>query len=190
MLYNDYIKVKKSEHDYAALNVTAYIGLGGNLGDVTKAINVAVQSLRNEPDIATVNVSPVYRTAPIGGPSGQPEFLNAVARIETSLSPAQLLACCLKIEQQLGRVRMEHHGPRTIDLDVLLYGDREVAAPGLMVPHPRLRQRLFALAPLHDVAPDNLLLPPDGMPLSDVIAEAMVDAGVSMDWLKENRTIS
>jgi len=182
-MYNDYIKLK-------ALRIDAYIGLGGNIGDVQLAIESAVERLRDEPNTQVGALSPLYRTAAVGGPPGQPDYLNAVARIETILPPGELLQCCLDIEARYGRVRLERYGPRSIDLDILLYGDEVLDAPGLIVPHPRLRERLFALAPLTDVAPLCLRLPPDGKELVDVVDEAAGLHGLTLKQFKEYSVIS
>lgn len=186
--YNHYINVKLSASPVDTSLETVYIGLGGNLGDVKSAIKRAVQILSDEPIMHLVAMSGLYRTAPVGGPPGQPDYVNAAARFETSLAPEALLARCLDVEQQLGRVRDRHWGPRTIDLDVLLFGERVIDTPKLRVPHPRLRERLFALAPLRDAAPGDLALPPDGKKLSDVIRDAALSAGATIeDFTKASR---
>jgi 2-amino-4-hydroxy-6-hydroxymethyldihydropteridine diphosphokinase len=99
-------------------------------------------------------VSPLYETEPVGGPSGQPPYLNAVVELSTTASPRELLERCRALEAAAGRVRAERHGPRTLDVDVLVVGDLSVAEPDLVVPHPRLWERRFVLAPLADLAPD------------------------------------
>jgi 2-amino-4-hydroxy-6-hydroxymethyldihydropteridine diphosphokinase len=114
------------------------------------------------PDL--VRTSPVYETAPVGGPPGQGHFLNAVAELHTSLEPQQLLAVCRRLEEAAGRVRTERHGPRTLDVDVLLMdypgGRVTVDEPDLTVPHPRMWQRPFVLIPLAGLAPDLVPDPP------------------------------
>ena len=125
----------------------AYLGLGSNLGDRGEHLRRAVAAL---PDV--VAVSPVYETDPVGGPAGQPAFLNLVVALETDLSPRQLLDVARGLEQAAGRVRTEKDGPRTLDVDVLLVGDLTVHEPDLVVPHPRMWQRRFVLAPLADLA--------------------------------------
>src|SRR5262245_13752492 len=132
---------------------TAYIALGSNLGDRQDYLDSAL-TLLEQAGITVERVSSVYETAPVGGPPGQGAFLNAAARITTKLPPRALMDLLLQTEQRLGRVRTEHHGPRTIDLDLLLYDDRVVHEPGLEVPHPRLHERWFVLAPLADIASD------------------------------------
>lgn len=140
---------------------TAWIGLGANLGDPPATFRNALDRLDALESVAVRSVSPVYRTAPWGR-GGQPDFLNAVAGLETQRSPQALLAALLAIETDLGRVRDgERWGPRKIDLDLLVFGDRVVDEPGLRLPHPRLIERAFVLIPLADLAPD-LVVPGAG----------------------------
>ncbi|MDE3085854.1 MAG: 2-amino-4-hydroxy-6-hydroxymethyldihydropteridine diphosphokinase [Acidobacteriota bacterium] len=131
----------------------AFLGLGANLGDRRATLRLAVAAL---PDL--VAVSPVYETEPVGGPPGQPPYLNLVARLDTDRSPRQLLELARALEEAAGRVRGVRHGPRTLDVDVLLVGDLTVEEPDLVVPHPRMWERRFVLAPLADLAPE--LVPP------------------------------
>jgi 2-amino-4-hydroxy-6-hydroxymethyldihydropteridine diphosphokinase len=112
--------------------------------------------------------SPLYRTTPVGGPPGQPDYLNAVAALDTTLSPDNLLIALQAIETAQGRIRTVQWGPRTLDLDLLLYDQLTRADPWLTLPHPRLHQRAFVLYPLHDIAP-NLTIPGLG-PLRDLMA--------------------
>jgi 2-amino-4-hydroxy-6-hydroxymethyldihydropteridine diphosphokinase len=132
---------------------TAIVGLGGNIGDSRNLMRSAIALLAAHPGIVVRAISALYRTAP-WGKTDQPAFLNAAARLETTLSCRELLESILRIERELGRERGERWGPRTLDLDILLFGDAEVDEPGLHVPHPRLAERAFALQPLVDVAPD------------------------------------
>jgi 2-amino-4-hydroxy-6-hydroxymethyldihydropteridine diphosphokinase len=132
----------------------AFLSLGSNLGDRWAHLREAVAGL---PDV--VAVSPVYETEPVGGPAGQGPFLNAVVELDTELSPRDLLEVARRLEAAAGRRRVEHHGPRTLDVDVLLVGDVVVDEPDLVVPHPRMHERRFVLRPLADLAPD--LLPED-----------------------------
>jgi len=134
------------------LNV-AILGLGGNLGDPRELMAEAIRQLATDPGIVLESVSALYRTPP-WGKTDQPAFLNAAVKVETSLSARQLLDTILAVEKELGRERKERWGPRTIDIDILLYGDARVDEPALEIPHPRLKERAFALAPLIDVAPD------------------------------------
>lgn len=134
--------------------VRAYIGLGGNEGDVVVALTAALRALDALPQSRLIARSRLYRT-PAWGLVDQPDFINAVAELETRLPPRALLDAMLDAERVLGRIRCSENrwGPRTIDLDLLLYGDLSVALPGLVVPHPHLHQRAFVLKPLLDVAP-------------------------------------
>jgi 2-amino-4-hydroxy-6-hydroxymethyldihydropteridine diphosphokinase len=131
----------------------AVIGLGANLGDPAGQLRAATEALARLPDTRVVKVSSLYRTAPVGH-AAQPDFLNAAVAIDTALEPRALLAGLLAIEAAAGRERTYKDAPRTLDLDVLLYGDRTIDEPGLAVPHPRLHERAFALAPLVEIEPD------------------------------------
>jgi 2-amino-4-hydroxy-6-hydroxymethyldihydropteridine diphosphokinase len=131
----------------------AYVGLGANLGDRSAMLRTAVEQLRREPDIAVVAVSTVRETDPVGL-LDQPRFLNAAVAVETELSARELLDRLLGIERRLGRTREgPRFGPRTIDLDLLLYGAERLQEPDLEVPHPRLHERLFVLEPLFELDP-------------------------------------
>jgi 2-amino-4-hydroxy-6-hydroxymethyldihydropteridine diphosphokinase len=127
--------------------VRAYLGLGSNLGDRRAHLRAAVAAL---PDV--VAVSPVYETEPVGGPAGQSAYLNLVVELDTDRSPRDLLDVARTLEAAAGRVRTETDGPRTLDVDVLLVGHLTVDEPDLVVPHPRMWQRRFVLAPLADLA--------------------------------------
>jgi 2-amino-4-hydroxy-6-hydroxymethyldihydropteridine diphosphokinase len=150
----------------------AYLGLGGNLGDSAVNLRTAVERLALTDGITVTGISKFYRTAPVGGPSGQPHYINAAIAVVTDLTPRQLLDYCLSVECHFGRVRRERWGPRTVDIDILLYGSLVIEQPGLSVPHPMLRERLFALIPLCEVAPPDLEIPPDGIRLRDVVRAA------------------
>jgi 2-amino-4-hydroxy-6-hydroxymethyldihydropteridine diphosphokinase len=139
----------------------AYLGLGSNLGDRLGHLQGAVDALATTDGIFVVAVSDVYETAPVGGPV-QDDFLNAVAKVETDLPPRDLLAVAMHIEQLAARVRIMQWGPRTLDVDILLYGDEQVHEPDLVIPHPRMHERPFVLAPLLDVAPERVTPPPGG----------------------------
>jgi 2-amino-4-hydroxy-6-hydroxymethyldihydropteridine diphosphokinase len=146
----------------------AYVGVGTNLGDRAAMVRAAVEQLRAEPEIEIVAVSSIRETDPVGVVD-QPRFLNAAVALETELSPRELLDRLLGIERRLGRTRTgPRFGPRTIDLDLLVYGDSRIDEPGLEVPHPRLHERLFALEPLVDLDPD-LVVPGRGR-LADLVA--------------------
>jgi 2-amino-4-hydroxy-6-hydroxymethyldihydropteridine diphosphokinase len=132
----------------------AYVGLGSNLGDRGEMILRAVSLLKADPAIDVLALSTIRETDPVGI-EDQPRFLNGVVEVETELPPRELLDRLLAIERRLGRTRDgPPGGPRTIDLDLLLYGDEVVDEPGLQVPHPRLAERRFALEPLHELAPE------------------------------------
>jgi 2-amino-4-hydroxy-6-hydroxymethyldihydropteridine diphosphokinase len=152
----------------APVSKTAFVGIGSNLGDREGNLRQAVELLSAEDGIDVVAVSEIRETDPVG-PVEQGPFLNAAIRIKTDLGPRELLERLLAVEQRLGRVRRERWGPRTIDLDLLLYGDEVVDEPGLTVPHPRLHERRFALEPLADLAP-GLEIPGRG-PISRLLAE-------------------
>jgi 2-amino-4-hydroxy-6-hydroxymethyldihydropteridine diphosphokinase len=145
-----------------------YVGLGANLGDREATIRRALELLAATPGIEVVAVSTLRETDPEGY-ADQPRFLNGVAALETELPPRGLLDRLLTVEHDLGRVRGEgpRFGPRTIDLDLLLYGDEVVDEPGLVVPHPRLAERQFVLEPLHELEPALGL--PDGRRVADLL---------------------
>jgi 2-amino-4-hydroxy-6-hydroxymethyldihydropteridine diphosphokinase len=141
----------------------AYVGLGANLGDREATIRAALEALPG-----LVAVSSLRETDPVGV-TDQPRFLNGVAAVETELSARELLDALLEIERELGRERRERWGPRTIDLDLLLFGEEQIDERGLSVPHPRLHERRFALEPLSELAPDALI--PGRGRVADVLAE-------------------
>ncbi|MDO9437694.1 2-amino-4-hydroxy-6-hydroxymethyldihydropteridine diphosphokinase [Hydrogenophaga sp.] len=131
--------------------VTAYVALGANLGDAAHALRDALAALGATPGVQVVRSSSVYRTAPIE--SNGPDYLNAVAEVRTTLNAPDLLDALQAIEQAAGRERPYRNAPRTLDLDVLLYGDARVDSSRLTVPHPRMWERAFVLVPLHEIAP-------------------------------------
>jgi len=135
------------------MNERVFIGLGSNIGDRAATIDRAVDALECVPSCKVLQLSSLWETEPVGPP--QPKYLNAVAEIATGLAPADLLATMLEIERFLGRVRSAHerNAPRTIDLDLLLYGQRILTQEHLEIPHPRLTQRPFVLIPLLEIAP-------------------------------------
>ncbi len=141
------------------MHAGAYIGLGSNLGDRIATLGAALDALDGLPNTSLVAVSQVYETEP-WGVADQPRYANAVARVDTGLATDQLLAALHDIEDSLGRVRGERYGARTIDLDILLFGDEEWDAPELVIPHPRLAEREFVVRPLLEIAPHVRL--PDG----------------------------
>ena len=132
------------------------MGLGSNLGDRLANLQRAVELLAARPGLRVERSSRVYETEPVGGPP-QPEYLNAVVEVQSTLSPHDLLAACMDVEQRMGRVRAERWGPRIIDIDVLTYDEEEVDEPDLVVPHPRMHERAFVLVPLLELDPDPLI---------------------------------
>ena len=131
----------------------AYVGLGANIGDRERTLREAVDALDAEEGIEVAAVSTLRETDPVGA-GVQPRFLNGVAALETSLGARELLDRLLAVEQRFGRVRFPgEHGPRTLDLDLLLYGDETIDEPGLALPHPRMHERRFVLEPLAELAP-------------------------------------
>ncbi len=155
----------------------AFLGLGSNLGDRLGHLQRAVDLLDEHRRIRVDAVSSVYETVPQGGPP-QPDYLNLAVRIHTRRSPGRLLTQCQAVETRLGRRRTERWGPRTVDLDLLLYGRRRIATRSLKVPHPRLLERAFALVPLIEVAPGMLL--PDGTSLTAALARLAPVDGLVM----------
>jgi 2-amino-4-hydroxy-6-hydroxymethyldihydropteridine diphosphokinase len=147
---------------------TAYIGLGANLGLREDTLRRAVELLGQRDAVEVVAVSKFRETEPVGVVE-QPRFVNGAVAVETTLAPRELLEELLEIERSLGRVRAERWGPRTIDLDLLLYGDRTIDEPNLRVPHPHLHERRFALEPLAELDPD-LDIPGRGR-VADALAE-------------------
>lgn len=129
----------------------AYIGLGANLGEARASLNQAASELRQTPGVAALKLSRFYRSAPVDATG--PDYVNAVAAIDTSLSARQLLGVLQHIENRHGRLRPYRNAPRTLDLDLLLYGNDSIDEPDLVVPHPRMHQRAFVLVPLAELAP-------------------------------------
>jgi 2-amino-4-hydroxy-6-hydroxymethyldihydropteridine diphosphokinase len=134
----------------------AYVGLGANLGEPGRQVERALRELDGIPHTRVVKASSLYSSAPVGYAS-QPRFVNAVAEIETGLDAPQLLAALQAIEARHGRRRSFANAPRTLDLDLLLFGDATVETPGLAVPHPRMHERAFVLKPLLEIAPEAII---------------------------------
>ena len=155
----------------------AFLGLGSNVGDRLSALQSAVDLVHARPGVRVDAVSSVYETEPVGGPAQDP-YLNLAVRIATRRSPKRLLAGCQAVEQALGRVRTVRWGPRTIDIDVLLYEQRVVATRRLEIPHPRLTERAFVLIPLIEVAPGATL--PDGRSLATALAALAPVEGIHL----------
>ena len=136
--------------------VKAFVGLGANLGEPETQVRGAIKALGEIPKTRLLIASSLYRSAPLGR-KDQPDFVNAVAEIETELGAKALLEELFAIETRFGRMRTLPNAPRTLDLDLLLYGNRVIAEPGLVVPHPRMHERAFVLAPLAEIAPDAIV---------------------------------
>ena len=145
----------------------AWVGIGSNMGDRIEYVRRALGAMAALPDTEFVTVSSLYDTVPVGA-TGQPRFLNAVAELSTGLKPVELLRELLAIEALHGRVRDAVCGPRTLDLDLLLYDDVEMEAPELTLPHPRARGRAFVLVPLAEVSPD-LRFPGESATVSEMV---------------------
>ncbi len=148
---------------------TVYLGLGSNIGDRLKYLQGAIVELANLDDVEMRRVSPVYQTEPIGY-EAQDDFYNLVAEIETTLAPPALLEKIMEIEEKLGRTRTDHKGPRTIDIDILLFGDIVIEEYRLTVPHPRMMLREFVLRPLSDIDPD-IRIPTVNVSVAEALSE-------------------
>ncbi len=159
--------------------VVTYLGLGGNLGDRLAALTTALASLDAIPEIRRLTCSSVYETEP-WGVAEQPPFLNLVGGFETTLAPPELLAACKRVESQVGRATSYRWGPRLIDVDILLYGDALIntATPDLRIPHARLADRAFALAPLAEIAP-NIIVPGPDAPVSELLRKVEGKDGIA-----------
>jgi 2-amino-4-hydroxy-6-hydroxymethyldihydropteridine diphosphokinase len=136
--------------------IRAYLSLGSNLGDRKVYLRQAIQKLDSNSEIILVNISNMYETAP-WGVTDQPAFLNLCVALDTKLAPRALLDLCLAIEKTAGRERIQRWGPRTLDMDILIYGDKKIDEDGLIIPHPAMLDRSFVLKPLLDIAPDLIL---------------------------------
>jgi len=162
--------------------VRTTLGLGGNLDNPVRAMALALRTLDARADCQVISVSRLYRTPP-WGKTDQSFFYNSCAAVDTTLTPEALLDVCLDIERQMKRVRIERWGPRTIDIDVLTYGDLEQAEPLLTIPHPRMVERGFVLMPLADFAADLVV---KGRAISDWLQDVDVEgievADESRDW--------
>jgi len=159
------------------VTTAAFLGLGSNLGDRLGNLSRAVALLADGGDVRVVRSSRVYETDPVGGPE-QPEYLNAVIEVGTSLDARPLLERCLDVEREMGRVRAERWGPRVIDIDVLTYDELDVDEPGLTIPHPRMHERGFVLVPLLELTADPIL--PGGRRVKDLRLSADTFGGVRL----------
>ncbi len=151
----------------AAAPVTAYVALGANLGDAQAAVRQALRDLDALPQTRLMLASPLYRSAPVD--SSGPDYINAVAELQTTLSAYALLDALQGLELRAGRERPWPNAPRTLDLDLLLYGDLRLDDPRLTLPHPRMRERAFVLRPLADIAPGRV----DARDLASVAGQAL-----------------
>lgn len=165
--------MEEASNEWAA----AYVGLGSNLGSRESWLAEAIRLLGEHPGIRVEACSSVYETDPVGYLE-QPAFLNMAVRVRTRLSPHALLAYMLQVEQELGRKREVRWGPRTIDLDLLIYGDLQLNTPDLTLPHPRMPERAFVLVPLHDVHLGDAL--PGAVSLSERLESAEGKEGIRL----------
>ncbi|MEF2550622.1 2-amino-4-hydroxy-6-hydroxymethyldihydropteridine diphosphokinase [Aurantimonas sp. A2-1-M11] len=167
------------------MRARAYLGLGGNIGDPAANMAAALRRIDARDDTAVAAVSRLYRTPP-WGKTDQPDFVNACAAVDTTLSPPELLALCLATERAFKRERRERWGPRTLDLDVLDYAGMPHADETLTLPHPRVTERAFVLVPLGDIAPELTF---DGRSVADWIAaadpEGITPASADGQWWRE-----
>jgi 2-amino-4-hydroxy-6-hydroxymethyldihydropteridine diphosphokinase len=164
---------------------TVYLSLGGNLGDPAAAMGAALRMLDADPEVEVLAVSSLYRTPPWGRVD-QPDFLNVAAAVSTRLAPRALLDLCLEAERRLKRVRLERWGPRLIDIDILMFGDLVLDEPGLEIPHPRMLERAFVLAPLAEIAPSLVLAGKGVMDrLADLDATGIERLPSGRDWWRK-----
>ena len=161
----------------------AYIALGSNMGDRYEYLKKAVLLLENQEKITVVNTSSIYETDPVGF-TDQDQFLNMAVQVSTSLKPLELLDECLKIEEQLGRKREIRWGPRTLDLDILLYNQEDIETEKLTIPHPRMSERAFVILPLLEMNP-NIMLPHMEEPLKSCLQSIPDKEGVRI-WKQKN----
>jgi 2-amino-4-hydroxy-6-hydroxymethyldihydropteridine diphosphokinase len=155
-----------------------YLGMGTNLGDPLQQMSRALTSLHHTEGMRVTSLSSIYQTSPIGY-LDQPDFYNMVIEMETLLTPTQLLAAILQIEKKLHRVRTMRWGPRTIDIDILLYGDHLIQSKELQIPHPRMKERAFVLIPLYELI-GNKILPGTEQTLREWIEQLPPGQGIQM----------
>lgn len=167
----------------APTEVLASVALGGNLSNPDHNMRMALQELDSTPGIRLLNTSQFFRTTPIDAPG--PEFCNAAALLATTLSPLNLLHALLAVEMKFGRVRSQRNAPRTLDLDLITFGNERIRTAELILPHPRAHTRAFVLVPLCEVAPDVLLGPPDAdslSPAADWLAHLPSETSALTQW--------
>ncbi|WP_046173328.1 2-amino-4-hydroxy-6-hydroxymethyldihydropteridine diphosphokinase [Domibacillus indicus] len=157
---------------------SVYLSLGTNIGDREAQLKEAVRLLSNHQEIGVLAVSSVYETDPVGF-TDQPPFFNIVVKAETSLAPHELLSVCMEIEKELGRQRLIRWGPRTIDLDILLYNHDNIKSDSLIIPHPRMGERAFVLIPLAEIDA-SLELPDTCLPLEHYLQNVQGKEGVRL----------
>ena len=162
---------------------TAFLSLGANIGNRSGYLESALKHLIERYPVSVVNVSSIYETDPVGYEE-QDLFLNMVIQIKTQLSPFELLDACMETEKDLGRKREIRWGPRTIDLDILLYSEENIFTERLIIPHPRLHERAFVVIPLLEICP-NITLPADQEPLCE-LANDLPDRGGVRIWKQKN----
>ncbi|MDB9319686.1 2-amino-4-hydroxy-6-hydroxymethyldihydropteridine diphosphokinase [Nodularia spumigena] len=168
--------IDNSEELTTTKQTMSAIGLGSNLGDSLPILQAAIKNLDQISGITVKSQSSWYRTAPVGPP--QPDYLNGCAILAVELSPQELLETLLGVEQEFGRVRLEHWGPRTLDLDLLLFDDLVLDTPKLKIPHPLMNQRAFVLLPLAEIAP-NWIEPVSQLTISE-LAQSIDSSEVSL----------
>lgn len=174
------------------MSALVHIALGGNVGDSVHIFRRAIGRLTRRGQLHLQCVSSLYDTSPVGGPAGQPNFVNAVLRADTSLGPHELLAVLLDCERQHDRRRDVSCGPRTLDLDLLFHDERIIADESLILPHPRLHHRLFVLQPLAEISPD-LRHPVLDLPISTLLGrlsdtDEVICRRCAPSWLTENQS--
>ncbi|MFH1097205.1 MAG: 2-amino-4-hydroxy-6-hydroxymethyldihydropteridine diphosphokinase [Candidatus Desantisbacteria bacterium] len=160
----------------------AYISFGSNIGDRVGYIDIALEIIRANPCVQQMQVSSYYETEPVGN-IDQPEFINGVAKIDTTLSCEDLLAFLQRVECEMGRKKTVHWGPRNIDLDILLYDDACISQSNLQVPHPQMQTRAFVLIPLSEIAPE-VIHPVSGKTIRELV-EAMPETKWGVKWNKD-----
>ncbi|MDN5604231.1 2-amino-4-hydroxy-6-hydroxymethyldihydropteridine diphosphokinase [Rothia sp. HC945] len=157
------------------MTVDSIIALGSNLGESRDTLSKAIEALVENDRISVEDFSPVAVTAPVGGPEGQPDYLNQIVRVSTDLSPFALLRFCQGIEEDFHRVRTVRWGPRTLDVDIVTFGDLYMDEPELSLPHPHAAERAFVLAPWARMDPDAVL---DGVPVAELAERAADRDGI------------